>query len=221
MSEKTCIRCRNTFPVTRFSRDKHRPDGLCPYCKPCKAEKAKTCNLDPEKDRARKRKHYLANRERYLEQWKSPEKLAAHREYHKKRQAEDPVYREQAIKRAHKHYATQDPEHRRRVHRAYKKRHWDHLHWKGLDAYLKRTYGLSLEQYQELVKARDGRCDICKCRPKGKFRTREKRLVVDHCHTTQKFRGLLCSDCNTAIGLLKDSIEYMEAAIAYLKTRST
>ena len=60
----------------------------------------------------------------------------------------------------------------------------------------------------------DNRCAICGAMPK-------KPLFVDHCHVTGKVRGLLCVSCNTALGLLKDSITALEQAIKYLlKSRS-
>jgi hypothetical protein len=42
-------------------------------------------------------------------------------------------------------------------------------------------------------------------------------LSVDHCHKTQRVRGLLCRRCNAAIGLLSDDISRVEAALNYLK----
>jgi len=45
----------------------------------------------------------------------------------------------------------------------------------------------------------------------------EKLLAVDHCHTTGKVRGLLCSNCNLALGNFKDNITNLEQAIKYLK----
>ena len=46
-------------------------------------------------------------------------------------------------------------------------------------------------------------------------------LVVDHDHKTGKVRGLLCHNCNRALGLLKDSTEYLENCISYLKRVTT
>ena len=51
-------------------------------------------------------------------------------------------------------------------------------------------------------------CLICK---------QEKKLVVDHCHDTGTVRGLLCSECNTSIGLLKETPQYFVNAIQYLE----
>ena len=46
-------------------------------------------------------------------------------------------------------------------------------------------------------------------------------LVVDHCHTTSLVRGLLCHNCNRALGLLKDNISSVKRALFYLKSAET
>jgi hypothetical protein len=61
-------------------------------------------------------------------------------------------------------------------------------------------------------------CAICKSQNSGDKRS--KRLSIDHCHQSGKIRGLLCSSCNKAIGLMKDSPELMLLAIGYLKKHS-
>ena len=45
-----------------------------------------------------------------------------------------------------------------------------------------------------------------------------RNLAVDHCHTTGKVRGLLCTNCNIGLGMLKDSSEILNLAIKYLKS---
>lgn len=42
-------------------------------------------------------------------------------------------------------------------------------------------------------------------------------LHIDHCHSTKRFRGLLCGNCNTGIGMFKENIEVMAKAIEYIK----
>ncbi len=79
-------------------------------------------------------------------------------------------------------------------------------------------YGMSKEEYQKLLAAQGGVCAICKgaetqTHPRHKTR---KHLSVDHVHGTGAIRGLLCSACNTAIGLLKDDPALLNSAIAYL-----
>jgi hypothetical protein len=78
------------------------------------------------------------------------------------------------------------------------------------DRHYKRTYGITLEQYQSMFYEQNGKCAICK-------KSSDKRLVVDHSHETGKVRGLLCSNCNTALGLLKEKEENFLQAILYLK----
>nr|WP_272874541.1 endonuclease VII domain-containing protein [Mycobacteroides abscessus] len=74
--------------------------------------------------------------------------------------------------------------------------------------YFKQTYGLSLEEIQLMNAAQRGKCAICGDAPES--------LVVDHNHETGAVRGLLCNNCNRCLGLLKDNIEVLTSAAAYL-----
>ena len=76
---------------------------------------------------------------------------------------------------------------------------------------LKRNYNMSLEEYDKLLVKQNYCCSICKNPPD------KKKLVVDHCHNTNKVRGLLCSKCNLLLGNAKDSINILQNAIEYLK----
>jgi Recombination endonuclease VII len=73
----------------------------------------------------------------------------------------------------------------------------------------KRLYGISPEEFESLKIAQNNRCGIC---------NKVMSIVcVDHDHTTKKVRGLLCSRCNRAIGLLGDTEESLESALIYLR----
>lgn len=85
------------------------------------------------------------------------------------------------------------------------------LRWKEL--MLKRDYGLSLNDYQEMHRKQNGCCLICGIAEDKLTRP----LNVDHNHTTNKVRGLLCCNCNTAIGLFKENKELIQKAVEYLK----
>lgn len=74
-------------------------------------------------------------------------------------------------------------------------------------------YGIEPEAYRELMRRQDGVCAICR-RPERTARTR--LLCVDHCHETGQVRGLLCSQCNRAVGLLGDDPIRIRAAAAYV-----
>ena len=78
---------------------------------------------------------------------------------------------------------------------------------------LKSSYNLTLDEYDKKLKDQNYKCDVC-----GKEHQEEvkKRLVVDHCHETKIVRSLLCANCNTALGLLKENIETIEALKNYL-----
>ncbi len=76
-----------------------------------------------------------------------------------------------------------------------------------------RRYGLSPEEYEVILAKHAGCCHICK----RHYTDIESTLHIDHCHKTGKVRGLLCSNCNTGIGLLKDDVNMLACAIEYLK----
>lgn len=90
------------------------------------------------------------------------------------------------------------------------------------DSYLKRVYGISWNRYQELLSNQNNVCAICKEEGFLMDPKRHKlKLVVDHCHSTGVVRGLLCHNCNRALGLLKDSKENLSSAIQYLEGATT
>lgn len=78
---------------------------------------------------------------------------------------------------------------------------------------LKKSYGLSLAEYNKLLVKQKGMCAICKIEASKTF----KGLFVDHCHGTLKIRGLLCRRCNTGLGLLGDNLRSLKRAVAYLE----
>ncbi|MET8864678.1 endonuclease VII domain-containing protein [Nonomuraea sp. NPDC004580] len=94
---------------------------------------------------------------------------------------------------------------------------------KDLDTHLQRTFGITLEQYTEMLQAQNGACAICGDIPipLDEYRIRKQgistRLAVDHCHETGRVRGLLCSPCNKGIGQLRDSPALVRKALAYLR----
>jgi hypothetical protein len=75
-----------------------------------------------------------------------------------------------------------------------------------------KQFGLTVEQYEEIYTTQNKGCAICGGVDKN------KRLAVDHCHTTGRVRGLLCAQCNQGLGLFKDSPEVLNKAAAYLGT---
>lgn len=77
---------------------------------------------------------------------------------------------------------------------------------------LKKAFGITIEQYEEMFKKQGGCCAIC-----GDTNIKYgRRLAVDHEHETGKVRGLLCNQCNRALGYFHDSIVNLASAIKYL-----
>ena len=79
---------------------------------------------------------------------------------------------------------------------------------------LTRRYGITLKQYNDLLSKQNHTCGICGTNSSDFSR----RLAVDHCHTTDRVRGLLCSNCNTLLGLSKENPTVLLNAIAYINT---
>ena len=88
--------------------------------------------------------------------------------------------------------------------------------WTGIekeDSFVRRKYGITLEQYYELLKIQNNGCAIC-----GKTEEPDgRRLAIDHCHLSGDVRGVLCNNCNNGLGSFGDSIDGMLKAIEYLK----
>lgn len=78
---------------------------------------------------------------------------------------------------------------------------------------IKKKFGISVEQYNQMFAAQSGTCAICS-RHQSQFKT---RLAVDHNHKTGEVRGLLCDPCNRAIGLLQESEQSLLKAVEYIK----
>lgn len=74
------------------------------------------------------------------------------------------------------------------------------------------TYGISLKSYDKMLKEQGGGCKICGT----KIPNCKGRFCVDHDHKTGKIRGLLCTKCNTGLGMFVDNPKILAAAITYL-----
>lgn len=82
---------------------------------------------------------------------------------------------------------------------------------------LKAVYGLSAHRWAKLMRAQKGRCAICGKKETSVVKGGLASLSVDHNHRTGRIRGLLCRKCNTGLGMFKDSVKTMKAAITYLR----
>ena len=82
---------------------------------------------------------------------------------------------------------------------------------------LKHLFGITLDQYMQMLVDQDFVCKICSRPERAKLHGKIKNLAVDHCHDTGKVRGLLCAQCNTVLGTVEDNIERLYSMIQYLK----
>jgi Recombination endonuclease VII len=146
----------------------------------------------------------------------------AHNARRRERYAQDPIFRAKENARRSAHRQAHRPQNRERA-RRYREAHRDEINKRARARYHAhkdesesparraqlRRYGISLAEYDALLEKQGGACAICRKRPKG-------RLCVDHCHVTGMVRGLLCNECNGALGYLKDDQASLVAALAYL-----
>ena len=73
---------------------------------------------------------------------------------------------------------------------------------------IKRKYGVTQEQVEMRRSEYSGLCEICGKKPSDH---------IDHCHSTGFFRGLLCRQCNTALGMVADDPQVLRRAALYLE----
>jgi hypothetical protein len=84
----------------------------------------------------------------------------------------------------------------------------------GYESHARYRYGVTREQLKAMNEACGGLCEICR---QPNENTQQKRLVVDHDHLTGVVRGLLCTACNTGLGVFKDNELLLAKAIMYLR----
>ena len=85
------------------------------------------------------------------------------------------------------------------------------------DWHYKTNYGISTEQVLEMAELQNHRCFICDTHAKDSARG---KLCVDHNHTTGTVRKLLCSKCNSALGLVNENLEVLAKMASYLEEHS-
>ena len=81
---------------------------------------------------------------------------------------------------------------------------------------LKKNYGITTQQRDEMFISQGACCAICKAASSGR---KGHAWAVDHCHTTGRIRGILCHQCNAMLGYAKDNPKTLAAAIRYLMDR--
>ena len=87
---------------------------------------------------------------------------------------------------------------------------------KNLNRYrqLKINFGITEKEYVDMFNLQQGKCKICNTH-RNKL---NENLFVDHCHKSNKIRGLLCRKCNAGLGIFKDNTDIINSALKYLQS---
>ncbi len=164
-----------------------------------------------KKYRETHREEIRAYQEQYQKQYykKHVEKIRKYYEEHREEiQAREKQYN---VKRRDRK-AEYDKEYRAE-HRGDRERYREEHRADQWASQVKLRYGVSPEDYDQMLVEQDGCCAIC-----GRHQTKFKeRLCIDHNHETGIVRGLLCRRCNLLLGHAHDSVTILQLAIDYLK----
>ncbi|MFI2616491.1 endonuclease VII domain-containing protein [Streptomyces sp. NPDC018584] len=179
---KRCAGCGRTLATACFAADRNRRDGLQTRCRECVAEYSAA--------HYRRRRAALGMTVREKSEAPAGHKLCRtcgevkpHSEWHRNATASDGLSTRCKACRA----------------------------IQGREGHLKRQYGMTEAERDEMIAAQVGLCVICLSAPAAH---------VDHCHETGKVRGVLCFNCNSAIGKLGDDPDTVRRAAAYLEGTS-
>ncbi len=110
-----------------------------------------------------------------------------------------------------KQWVAENYQHHLDWNRAWREKHAEKLYWLKRSHHLKRKFGITLEQYEELKRQQGGKCAICRERVPD---------VVDHDHETKEIRGLLCHPCNKGLGMFRENGLTLVNAALYLAKES-
>jgi hypothetical protein len=184
---KSCTSCDREKSVSLFARNKRTRDGYCSWCKECHAKQS----LD----------YYRRNREKVAKYASARAKLP------------EVKARRRVIQ---KRYAKKHPERVAASNKAWRESNRVKVKEQLYNNWLKRNYGITRIEYEELLRSQDGRCAICRTLP-----TTQRRLAVDHDHDTGKIRGILCDQCNVGLGNFRESAAMLKAAAVYIRGQAT
>ena len=129
------------------------------------------------------------------------DKLERKRETNRRYEAAHPERVKESQKRYREKYPDRKNESIRKFHAAHPRKNWEYR--------IKWQYGLTVEQFIDMLFEQNGRCLIC-------LKFFLDTPCVDHDHITEKVRGLLCRVCNRALGLFDDSPDVLNRAAQYL-----
>jgi hypothetical protein len=89
---------------------------------------------------------------------------------------------------------------------------------------IKREYNITIQEFDTLLQKQNNECAICYTKIEKPYIAKDLNIesaYIDHCHKTDKNRGLLCQHCNTGLGFFKDNIDNLIKAIVYLNNQAS
>lgn len=201
---KRCNKCFEYREISEYQRDKRNSDGLQGICSPCK-------NLDKQKRRIEReaKSDYIIKTEKTCNKCNTLKKIDEFFTDKAMADGKGSICKECKTAGVYA-WREKNKDQYNQSQRAYQAAHPEMRY--GVE--IKRRYGCTLEQYNEMLIAQNGKCVICDTlhNPVEK----KGRLYVDHCHKTGKVRALLCGACNSMLGYAKDDTRVLAEAIAYL-----
>ena len=195
---KTCTKCKIEKDESNFQKRENGKNGLASWCKTCtKIYDDEYHNKNKEKINKRERDYYQKNKKRL--------KKVRHEYVNKNREK---------LSKNGKIYYQANKEKVREKQREYIKKNPN----KTREMHLKQIYGITSKDYNKILKIQNGVCAICLQPSSSKHQSGKiKNLAIDHDHETGEIRGLLCDNCNRALGMFKDNPQYLENAKKYLQ----
>lgn len=198
LEKKRCPRCKDIKLLEQFYNNKSRRDGKSSWCKACACLfNRKDRQRNPEKDRASSRKWRRAN----------PEKARIN---NKKWRDKNP----DKIKALNKRWKTENHERHNELVKQWRKKNPE----RARNIVLKSTYGITYDEYNELLISQAGCCAVChEVLKKGK-----RHHPVDHNHKKkgrESVRGIVHHRCNLLIGFLERTPGIIDKAKDYLSSK--
>lgn len=130
------------------------------------------------------------------------------RDWHSKKMASDPSYVQRRKDLAKKY---RNKSEYTIYQKSFREQNWGFLKLASWARELRRNFNITPIVYFMLLDSQGGGCAIC-----GGCDSTGRKLAVDHCHKTGKIRGLLCTRCNTSLGVFGDSVEGLRKTLSYL-----
>lgn len=198
---KLCRMCNETKTLEHFARDKSKKDGLNAYCRPCAVAKQAALLLKPNA------RNDAKDGMKYCQRCKETKPVA---EFSNSTKTFDKLDRrcKTCNYELHNAWRLKNLDHAKEQQKAWR----DANPQRVKDFERRRSYGVPPGWYAETLAAQGGGCAACGTAVPGG----RGDFHVDHCHDSGKVRGLLCANCNLAVGHVRNNPEIAEALKQYI-----